>query len=113
MAAQRQPYPWEKWLYRYISNISSGIEPLFIDPTGSGEFRLAKNPDEKDALITIPGAGRTFAQMAGLDNRANRLTILAATDSQLLSHTHKHRELVQVDRAGGAKHVVTGAGKDQ
>lgn len=88
MAAQRQPYPWEKWLYRYISNISSGIEPLFIDPSGSGEFRLAKNPDEKDAPITIPGAGRTFAQMAGLDNRANRLTNLGGYGLANYSRTH-------------------------
>jgi GWxTD domain-containing protein len=69
-------YPWEKWFYRYIPNVRSGIELEFVDPTGSGEFRLAKNPDEKDALITIPGAGRTFAEMAGLDNRANRITNL-------------------------------------
>jgi GWxTD domain-containing protein len=66
-------YPFEKWFYRYIPNIRSGIELEFVDPTGSGEFRLARNPDEKDALITIPGAGRTFAEMAGLESRADRI----------------------------------------
>jgi GWxTD domain-containing protein len=69
-------YPFEKWFYRYIPNIRSGIELEFVDPTGSGEFRLARNPDEKDALITIPGAGQTIAEMMNLETRANRLTNL-------------------------------------
>jgi GWxTD domain-containing protein len=66
-------YPFEKWFYRYIPNIRSGIELEFVDPTGSGEFRLARNPDEKDALITIPGAGQTIAEMMNLENRADRV----------------------------------------
>ena len=66
-------YPFEKWFYRYIPNIRSGIELEFVDPTGSGEYRLARNSDEKDALINIPGAGRTFAEMAGLESRGDRL----------------------------------------
>jgi len=69
-------YPFEKWFYRYIPNIRSGIELEFVDPTGSGEFRLARNSDEKDALITIPGAGRTFAEMMNLESRSDRLTNL-------------------------------------
>jgi GWxTD domain-containing protein len=69
-------YPFEKWFYRYIPNIRSGIELEFVDPTGSGEYRLARNPDEKDALINIPNAGRTFAEMAGLETRADRLANL-------------------------------------
>ena len=70
-------YPWEKWFYRYIPNIRSGIELEFVDPTGSGEFRLARNADEKDALIHIPGAGRTFAEMAGIEPRADRIAGLS------------------------------------
>src|SRR5215203_4330734 len=69
-------YPFEKWFYRYIPNLRSGIELEFVDPTGSGEYRLARNPDEKDALITIPGAGPTFAELAGLSDRGDRLANL-------------------------------------
>ena len=53
-------YPFEKWFYRYIPNVRNGVELEFVDPTGSGEYRLARNPDEKDALINIPGAGQTI-----------------------------------------------------
>ncbi|HEY6245658.1 MAG TPA: GWxTD domain-containing protein [Pyrinomonadaceae bacterium] len=66
-------YPFEKWFYRYIPNVGSGIELEFVDPNGSGEFRLARNPDEKDALIQVPGAGKTLAEELGLENRADRI----------------------------------------
>ncbi len=66
-------YPFEKWFYRNLPNAGSGIELEFVDPTGTGEYRLARNPDEKDALITIPGAGQTIAEQLGLEQRADRM----------------------------------------
>src|SRR5829696_10367488 len=66
-------YPFEKWFYRYLPNVDSGVELEFVDPTGSGEYRLAKNPDEKDALIHVPGAGPTLAELTGLKTRADRI----------------------------------------
>lgn len=68
-------YPFEKWFYRHIPNVGNGIELEFIDPTGSGEYRIARNPNEKDALIHI-GGGHTFAELAGLETRADRITSL-------------------------------------
>ena len=68
-------YPFEKWFYRHIPNVRSGIELEFVDPTGSGEFRLARNPDEKDALIHV-GGGQTFAELAGIETRAHRIANL-------------------------------------
>ena len=68
-------YPFERWFYRHIPNVRSGIELEFVDPTGSGEYRLAKNPDEKDALIHV-GGGHTFAELAGLETRADRIANL-------------------------------------
>ncbi len=71
-------YPFEKWFYRHIPNVRSGVELEFVDPTGSGEYRLARNPDEKDALIHVPGAGPTFAELAGLGDRSNRIANLGS-----------------------------------
>ena len=68
-------YPFEKWFYRHIPNVGSGVELEFVDPTGSGEYRLARNPDEKDALIHV-GGGHTFAELAGLERRADRIANL-------------------------------------
>ena len=66
-------YPFERWFYRYIPGVGSGIEIEFVDPTGSGEYRIARNPDEKDALLNVPGAGLTLAEEMGLANKADRV----------------------------------------
>jgi GWxTD domain-containing protein len=67
-------YPFEKWFYRYIEGVGSGVEIEFVDPTGSGEYRIARSPDEKDALLNIPGAGLTLAEELGMSNKADRVT---------------------------------------
>jgi len=87
-ASQREPqeggsstttYPFEKWFYRYLPGVGSGVEIEFVDPTGSGEYRIARNPDEKDALLTIPGAGLTLAEEMGLSNKADRVANMGGT----------------------------------
>jgi GWxTD domain-containing protein len=66
-------YPFEKWFYRYLPGVGSGIEIEFVDPTGSGEYRIARNPDEKDALLNVPGAGLTMAEEMGLSDKSQRV----------------------------------------
>ncbi|PYS80506.1 MAG: GWxTD domain-containing protein, partial [Acidobacteria bacterium] len=68
-----------KWFYRYLPGVGSGVEIEFVDPTGSGEYRIARNPDEKDALLTIPGAGLTLAEEMGLANKADRVANMGGT----------------------------------
>ncbi len=46
-------YPFEKWFYRYIAGVGSGVEIEFVDPTGSGEYRLARGPNEKNAMSHV------------------------------------------------------------
>ncbi len=65
-------YPFERWFYRYLPNVRSGVQLEFVDPTGTGEYRLARNPDEKDALIHM-GGGPTLAELTGMETRADRL----------------------------------------
>src|SRR6267378_1474106 len=62
-------YPFEKWFYRNIPNVSSGVEIEFVDPSGSGEYRIARNPDEKDAMLYVPGAGPTLGELTGAETR--------------------------------------------
>ncbi len=69
-------YPFEKWFYRYLPGVGSGIEIEFVDPTGSGEYRIARNPDEKDAMLHVPGAGLTLAEEMGLSNKGDRISNL-------------------------------------
>jgi GWxTD domain-containing protein len=67
-------YPFEIWFYRHLPGIGSGIEIEFVDPTGTGEYRIARNPDEKDAMLHIPGAGLTLNEQLGLSSKADRVT---------------------------------------
>lgn len=52
-------YPFERWFYRNIPG-RAGADIEFVDPTGTGEYRLARNPFEKEALLMIPGAAPTM-----------------------------------------------------
>src|SRR5947207_703717 len=67
-------YPFETWWYRYIEGIGSDVEIEFVDPSGSGEYRIARSPDEKDALLHVPNAGLTLAESLGMGNKADRVT---------------------------------------
>ncbi len=67
-------YPFERWFYRYLPGVGSGVEIEFVDPTGSGEYRIARNPDEKDALLHVPGAGLTLAEEMGLSEKGDRIS---------------------------------------
>src|SRR5437763_1564286 len=69
-------YPFERWFYRYLQGVGSGVEIEFVDPTGSGEYRIARNPDEKDALLHVPGAGLTLAEEMGLSDKGDRIANL-------------------------------------
>jgi GWxTD domain-containing protein len=66
-------YPFEVWWYRHLDNVGDGLEIEFVDPTGTGEYRLARDANEKDALKTVPGAGLTTAEQLGLSDKGDRI----------------------------------------
>ncbi|HUR99682.1 MAG TPA: GWxTD domain-containing protein [Pyrinomonadaceae bacterium] len=67
-------YPFEVWWYRHLDNVGDGLEIEFVDPTGTGEYRLARDANEKDALKTVPGAGLTTAEQLGLSDKGDRIS---------------------------------------
>jgi GWxTD domain-containing protein len=67
-------YPFETWFYRHLDNVGDGVEIEFVDPTGSGEYRIARDPNEKDALLMVPGAGLTTAEELGLSSKGDRIS---------------------------------------
>jgi GWxTD domain-containing protein len=69
---QTTTYPFEVWFYRHLEGVGDGIEIEFVDPTGTGEYRIARNPYEKDALATVPGGGLTTAEQLGLSDKTQR-----------------------------------------
>src|SRR5262245_31888882 len=67
-------YPWEKWRYRFLEGLGNNVELEFVDPSGSGEYRLTMDPSEKDALLHVPGAGLSLMESMGLASKADRFT---------------------------------------
>jgi GWxTD domain-containing protein len=72
-------YPFETWFYRYLPGVGSGVEIEFVDPTGSGEYRIARNPYEKDAMLMVPGAGLTLSEQLGLTDKGDRISGMGGT----------------------------------
>ena len=67
-------YPWERWRYRYLEGIQENVELEFVDPSGSGEYRLTTDPSEKDALLHVPGAGLSLLESMGMASKTDRFT---------------------------------------
>jgi GWxTD domain-containing protein len=67
-------FPFEKWWYRHIDGFDSDVEIEFVDPSFSGEYRIAMNPDEKDALLNVPGAGLTEMERLGFTDKSDRIS---------------------------------------
>jgi GWxTD domain-containing protein len=59
-------YPFERWWYRNLPG-RSDVAIEFVDPTSTGEYRIAQNPFEKDALLHVPGAGSTESGISQAD----------------------------------------------
>lgn len=66
-------YPFEIWFYRHLDNVGDGLEIEFVDPTGTGEYRLARDANEKDALRFVPGAGLTTSEQLGMSDKGDRI----------------------------------------
>lgn len=66
-------YPFEIWFYRHLDGVGDGIEIEFVDPTGTGEYRIARNANEKDALLMVPGGGLTTAEQLRMSDKADRI----------------------------------------
>jgi GWxTD domain-containing protein len=65
-------FPFERWRYRHIDGIGDDIEIEFVDRSMSGEYRIAMSPEEKDALLFVPGAGLTTNEEMGLSKKEDR-----------------------------------------
>src|SRR5438552_18286521 len=66
-------FPFETWRYRYIEGIGNEVILEFVDPTMSGEHHMTTDPNQKDALLRVPGAGLTFDEQINGTDKGNRI----------------------------------------
>ena len=67
-------YPFEDWRYRYLPCCGEDVNLEFVDRSGSGEYRLSIDPNEKDALLYVPGAGLTDLEAMGEASKTDRIS---------------------------------------
>ena len=65
-------FPFEDWRYRYIEGVGTNQIIEFVDTTMSGEYHISLDPEEKDALLYVPGAGLTQSEQLGLTDKTQR-----------------------------------------
>ncbi len=65
-------YPFEDWRYRYIDGVGTNVNIEFVDTTMSGEYHMSLDPEEKDALLYVPGAGLTMSEQMGTADKTQR-----------------------------------------
>jgi GWxTD domain-containing protein len=65
-------YPFEDWRYRYIEGVGTNTIIEFVDASMSGEYKIALDPEEKDALLYVPGAGLTMSEQMGMADKTQR-----------------------------------------
>src|SRR3989441_10115384 len=83
-------FPFEVWRYRYIEGIGNEVLLEFVDPSMSGEYRLTIDPNEKDALLHVPGAGLTFDEQFFGRDKADRISGLTnPTNTSALGNTSR------------------------
>jgi GWxTD domain-containing protein len=90
-------YPFEIWWYRYIEGVGSDVEVEFVDPTGSGEYRIARNAWEKDALLYVPNAGLTLAEQLGLSSKADRIAFGGQGQGQMFGMRAKDQPFERLE----------------
>lgn len=71
---QTSTYPFEDWRYRYIEGVGTNVIIEFVDQSMSGEYKIATDPEAKDALLYVPGAGLTLNEQMGLASKNDRFS---------------------------------------
>jgi GWxTD domain-containing protein len=100
-------YPWEMWRYRHLEGIGENIEIEFVDPSGSGEYHITRDPCEKDALAHVPGAGASLGETLGQSSRSGRFSNSGGTTCPLPlgGISAKNSEFESLDRYFRVQHA--------
>jgi GWxTD domain-containing protein len=69
---ETETFPFETWHYNYLEGLGNNINLEFVDPSGSNEYHLATDPEEKDALLYVPGAGLSELENYGMADKTQR-----------------------------------------
>jgi GWxTD domain-containing protein len=69
---ETETFPFETWHYNYLEGLGNNIDLEFVDTSGSNEYHLTTDPEEKDALLYVPGAGLSELEEYGMADKTQR-----------------------------------------
>ncbi|MGD0732493.1 MAG: GWxTD domain-containing protein [Terracidiphilus sp.] len=69
---QTSTYPFETWHYRYLEGVGDNLDLEFVDTCQCGDYHFTIDRSEKDALLHVPGAGKTTYEQMGKASQADR-----------------------------------------
>jgi hypothetical protein len=72
-------YPFERWRYRHLEGVGENVVIEFVDTCMCNDYHIATDPNEKDALLRVPGAGATMMEQLGIGDRSARMSGLPST----------------------------------
>ena len=52
-----ETFPFEVWNYHHLDGVGDNIDIEFVDTCQCGDYHMTMNPEEKNALAHVPGAG--------------------------------------------------------
>jgi GWxTD domain-containing protein len=71
-------YPFERWRYRYMETLQASNKQEvwieFVDNCMCGDYHISMDPNEKDAMLHVPGAGLTQYEQMGLASKSDRIS---------------------------------------
>jgi GWxTD domain-containing protein len=66
-------FPFERWRYRYLEGVGQEVIIEFVDTCMCSDYHISIDPNEKDALLHVPGAGLTQYEEMGMASKSDRL----------------------------------------
>lgn len=99
-------HPYEQWRYRFIEGVGANVIIEFVDSTGTGEYRMTRDPTEKNALS---GAPNPFGPVFTSSEPGARVTVTITSDRRMLIRIPIDFEAKQYDVYGRTRRADTGA----
>ncbi|MGC1616884.1 MAG: GWxTD domain-containing protein [Candidatus Acidiferrum sp.] len=69
---QTFPYPAEAWHYHHLRGVEEDVELTFLDPDGSGNYRLSLSPEGKGEPIFFPSENPPRSISGGVDKKSSQ-----------------------------------------
>ncbi|MGA3136631.1 MAG: GWxTD domain-containing protein [Terracidiphilus sp.] len=65
-------FPFETWHYHYLEGIGENIDLEFVDSCQCGDYHFTIDRGEKDALVHVPGMGKTMYEEMRMAKKGDR-----------------------------------------